>query len=35
VGYVREGRLIVDLRTVDEDDDAALAGAIERAREPE
>ena len=31
VGYQREGRLFLDLRTVDPEDDEALAGAVERA----
>ncbi len=31
VGYQREGRLILDLRTVDPADDEALAAAVERA----
>ncbi len=31
VGYTREGRLLLDLRTVDPDDDAALADAVCRA----
>ena len=33
VGYLRDGRLILDLRTVDPDDDAALARVVARARE--
>ncbi|HSM13946.1 MAG TPA: L-seryl-tRNA(Sec) selenium transferase [Thermoanaerobaculia bacterium] len=32
VGYVREGRLILDLRTVDPADDEALLDAVEAAR---
>lgn len=31
VGYIREGRLILDLRTVDPDDDALLATAVTAA----
>lgn len=31
VGYLRDGRLLLDLRTVDPDDDAALAEAVARA----
>lgn len=31
VGYLREGRLLLDLRTVDPDDDGALADAVVRA----
>jgi L-seryl-tRNA(Ser) seleniumtransferase len=31
VGYVRDGRLLLDLRTVDAADDGALAAAVERA----
>jgi L-seryl-tRNA(Ser) seleniumtransferase len=31
VGYIREGRLILDLRTVDPDDDALLATAVMEA----
>src|SRR5688572_613193 len=34
VGYLREERLILDLRTVDPADDEALAGAVERAAHP-
>ena len=30
VGYLRDGRLMLDLRTVDPADDEALAGAVER-----
>ena len=32
VGYVREGRLLLDLRTVDAGDDEALASALARAQ---
>lgn len=32
VGYLRHGRLVLDLRTVDPDDDAALAEAVRNAR---
>jgi L-seryl-tRNA(Ser) seleniumtransferase len=31
VGYLRQGRLILDLRTVDPEDDGALAAAVRRA----
>jgi L-seryl-tRNA(Ser) seleniumtransferase len=31
VGYIREGRLILDLRTVDPEDDAAMTTAVEAA----
>ncbi|HXU30913.1 MAG TPA: L-seryl-tRNA(Sec) selenium transferase [Thermoanaerobaculia bacterium] len=31
VGYLRDGRLLLDLRTVDPDDDAALAEAVAQA----
>jgi len=31
VGYIREGRLILDLRTVDPEDDAVLAAAVRTA----
>ncbi|HVS04400.1 MAG TPA: L-seryl-tRNA(Sec) selenium transferase [Thermoanaerobaculia bacterium] len=33
-GYVVEGRLLLDLRTVAPEDDAALAAAVARARQP-
>ena len=33
VGYIKEGALILDLRTVDPQDDAALAAAVAAARE--
>ena len=32
VGYQRDGRLLLDLRTVDPDDDEALVAAVRRAR---
>lgn len=32
VGYLREGRLLLDLRTVDPEDDGALAAAVRAAR---
>ena len=32
VGYLRDGRLLLDLRTVAPEDDAALVGAVGRAR---
>ncbi|HYO16200.1 MAG TPA: L-seryl-tRNA(Sec) selenium transferase [Thermoanaerobaculia bacterium] len=31
VGYIRQGRLVLDLRTVDPEDDAALIGAVKQA----
>jgi len=31
VGYLREGRLLLDLRTVDPDDDEALVAAVRAA----
>jgi L-seryl-tRNA(Ser) seleniumtransferase len=31
VGYIRQGRLVLDLRTVDPEDDAALIGAVKKA----
>jgi L-seryl-tRNA(Ser) seleniumtransferase len=34
VGYVREGRVILDLRTVDPDDDADLVAAVVAAIGP-
>jgi L-seryl-tRNA(Ser) seleniumtransferase len=33
VGYLRDGRLLLDLRTVHPDDDAALVAAVRRAQE--
>jgi L-seryl-tRNA(Ser) seleniumtransferase len=33
IGYIREGLLILDLRTVDPRDDEALIEAVKRARE--
>ena len=32
VGYIHDGGLLLDLRTVDEVDDEALVEAVERAR---
>ena len=31
VGYLRDGRLLLDLRTVDPEDDEALVGAVRAA----
>ena len=32
VGYLRDGRLLLDLRTIDPEDDAALVAAVAAAR---